>query len=389
MNTAVIVLYIFLFLSMCVSATGIWLARDGSKDSRGTVLCTMSYVVLALAALLATLCYTLPASSSIFSLNIIKLIDYLRALLMPSAAALFYLGLRVHVERPKDDIPREKLLFSAIFATVSYGFFTSQPEGWPTIIVNFWIGVSALLCLRLIVDTRRLATADKFMAGALALLLMFSWLQVIWGFSDLHRDPTTSIDVLLLVGATNCTLAIAIALIVRINHRVVERLRNQAATDSLTGALTRRAFSEQGEFAISMCRRQKLPCTVAYIDIDNFKRLNDDFGHRIGDRVLYSFAEELKSAIRSIDVLGRLGGDEFVIIFPSATVAEVKRCVDRVRDQLDRNVTTEFLQFSCGIADALAADLELDEAVSRADQALYEAKKSGRHCNFVWGAKGA
>jgi diguanylate cyclase (GGDEF)-like protein len=346
----------------------------------------MSYLVLALAALLATISYILPSSYVLFSIDIVNLIDYLRALLMPSAAALFYLGLRVHVERPKDDFPREQLLFFAIFVTVSYGFFTSQPEGWPTIIVNFWIGVSALLCLRLIVGERSLSIADKFMVGALAVLLVFSWLQVLWGFSDLHRDPTTPIDIFLLVGATNCVLAIAIALIVRINHRVVDRLKSQAATDSLTGALTRRAFREQGEFAMSMCQRQKVPCTVAYIDIDNFKRLNDDFGHRIGDRVLYSFCEELKSVIRSVDVLGRLGGDEFVVIFPSATVEDVKRCIDRVRDQLDRNVTTEFLQFSCGIADALAADLELDEVVSRADQALYEAKKSGRHCNFVWRA---
>lgn len=211
MNTAAIVLYIFLFLSMCVSAAGVWLARDGTKDSRGTVLCTMSYLVLALAALLATISYTLPSSYVLFSIDIVNLIDYLRALLMPSAAALFYLGLRVHVERPKDDFPREQLLFFAIFVTVSYGFFTSQPEGWPTIIVNFWIGVSALLCLRLIVGERSLSVADKFMVGALAVLLVFSWLQVLWGFSDLHRDPTTPIDIFLLVGATNCVLAIAIA----------------------------------------------------------------------------------------------------------------------------------------------------------------------------------
>ena len=369
---------------MCVSAAGVWLARDGSRDSRGTVLCTMSYVVLALAALLATLSYIMPPPVVFFSLDILGLIDYLRALLMPSAAALFYLGLRVHVERPNDDFPREQIFFAAIFFTVSYGFFTSQPEGWPTIVVNFWIGVSAMLCIRLIVTGRRLTVADKFMNGALALLLTFSWLQVVWGFSDLHRDPTTPIDIFLLVGATNCVLAIAIALIVRINHRVVRRLRSQAATDSLTGALTRRAFTEQGEFAISLCKRQKVPCTVAYIDIDNFKRLNDDFGHQIGDRVLYSFCEELKSTIRSVDVLGRLGGDEFVIIFPSATIGDVDRCINRVREQLDRNVITEFLQFSCGIVDALSAEIDLDEVVSRADQALYQAKSSGRHRNFIW-----
>ena len=368
---------------MSVSAAGVWLARDGSSDSRGTVLCTLSFVVLASAALLGMLSAMIRPDIDA-SGRVVELIDYLRALMMPTAAGIFYLGLRAHVESESNKFPRERLLFAAIFITVSYGYFSSQPVGWPSVIVNFWIGAVALLCVTELRPLKRIKSADHFMIGALVGLLLFSWLKVIIGVMDLNRDPSGAIDIVLLVGSTNCVLALSTALIVRLNRRIVARLVNQAATDSLTGALNRRAFREQGEFAMAMCERQKVPCTIAYLDIDNFKRLNDDFGHNIGDRVLYSFCEELRSCIRSVDVLGRVGGDEFVVIFPSATVADVERCLDRIREQLDSNVTTEFLQFSCGIADALSARGDLDAAISNADTALYDAKEAGRNQNSVW-----
>jgi len=92
-----------------------------------------------------------------------------------------------------------------------------------------------------------------------------------------------------------------------------------SSRDPLTGALNRRSFFDLAEYEINRSHRYELPFTVAYIDLDNFKSINDQFGHRVGDQLLITVVSTFRSNIRSTDILARFGGDEFVILLPETS----------------------------------------------------------------------
>ena len=164
-----------------------------------------------------------------------------------------------------------------------------------------------------------------------------------------------------------------------------EELKEQASTDPLTRLHNRRYFSTEAEFLLALCREQKRPMAVMIADIDHFKRVNDTWGHPVGDRVIVRIAQTLKSCCRSRDLLARFGGEEFVILLPDADLQQAALCAERIRATV---ATTAFqmgdgdaahLSLSIGVA---LVDVEHDSiqtALDRADQALYTAKQDGRN----------
>lgn len=112
--------------------------------------------------------------------------------------------------------------------------------------------------------------------------------------------------------------------------------RELARTDSLTELLTRRAFSEQLEHDLALAQRNQSPITVAYVDIDNFKTVNDTFGHDEGDRVLLNVAQALRGATRSGDIVARLGGDEFALALPETDQRGAKEVIARLKQGLQK-----------------------------------------------------
>ncbi len=171
------------------------------------------------------------------------------------------------------------------------------------------------------------------------------------------------------------------------------RERILAREDALTGVTNRRQFFELGTHEVSVAGRYGHPLSVILIDVDDFKRLNDTFGHQAGDELLKRFARIARQHLRDADLFARYGGDEFVALLPSTRAAEAALVAERLRADLAVHDTvleqgTLTVTISSGIAELLPADT-LDALIHRADMALYEAKQSGRNRTAVFGAVGS
>lgn len=163
-----------------------------------------------------------------------------------------------------------------------------------------------------------------------------------------------------------------------------ERLEQLARTDALTGCANRRHFFELGEVECKRSHRYHRPLSVIVMDVDHFKKINDRYGHAVGDRVLRAVANAVQKTLRQGEVLGRIGGEEFAFLLPetdtrgAAVVAERARYLIASLDSPTKdgklNVTASF-----GVADNTVGIRNFDHLVNRADTMLYEAKNQGRN----------
>jgi diguanylate cyclase len=161
------------------------------------------------------------------------------------------------------------------------------------------------------------------------------------------------------------------------------RIEELAELDELTGSFNRRCIMRVLEEEISRSRRTGSPCSIALIDLDWFKRINDAFGHPTGDEVLRTFAITMFANIRTIDRFGRYGGEEFLLILPDTTEQSAARILDRLRAivaELDWSAFSPGMQvtISAGVA-TLRQNENSDSFLARADNALYAAKARGRN----------
>lgn len=173
----------------------------------------------------------------------------------------------------------------------------------------------------------------------------------------------------------------------------LDRERELSRTDPLTGLTNTRAFSEIGSAEIARMLRYKHPFTVAYMDIDNFKSVNDSAGHSAGDDLLRVIGGMLKSSIRATDVAARLGGDEFAILMPETGPEEVKPVIQRVRKNLmditAHDVHVHRVTFSIGVITNIDRPCGFDVMLKAADDLMYKAKESGKNTvkESVFGAE--
>jgi len=176
------------------------------------------------------------------------------------------------------------------------------------------------------------------------------------------------------------------------NARLAELLQGAeklARTDPLTNLPNRRAFIERLSAELAHAKRTGAPVCIAYIDVDNFKRLNDEKGHVEGDQFLRKIAHAIRETIRASDVAARLGGDEFAVLFTEAKRAAVEplahRLLVRTRALGDRYPGLD-LGASVGMAWFESAPDAPEQLLDRADAAMYEAKSSGKHRFALWAA---
>jgi diguanylate cyclase (GGDEF)-like protein len=163
------------------------------------------------------------------------------------------------------------------------------------------------------------------------------------------------------------------------------RLTKAASTDPLTGLLNRRAFTEALEAEWQRVRERGGACSVAMIDIDHFKSINDRFGHAVGDTVIRTVAEIAKTSLRDADVIGRLGGEEFGIVLRDTELEVAAAVAERIRGAIalvilrpETGVSVS-TTVSVGVAPLLASQSP-GTALRQADKALYNAKAAGRNC---------
>ena len=174
-------------------------------------------------------------------------------------------------------------------------------------------------------------------------------------------------------------VAVVVLTLVRHNDRLLGTLREEARTDALTGLLNRRGFDERAAIELARARREDSWIAIAAFDLDYFKRINDEWGHEVGDRVLIRTAEVLGEAARDIDVVARFGGEEFVVLLPGADAASAQGFAERVRSAmaLADHEQLPSARVSAGIRSA-RAPASVEELLNGADSALYAAKHAGR-----------
>ncbi len=152
----------------------------------------------------------------------------------------------------------------------------------------------------------------------------------------------------------------------------------EVRTDPLTGVSNRRALDETLVSMFAMMNRYELPFSIVILDIDHFKKINDEQGHLYGDSILKSVAKLLDDNVRDTDVVTRYGGEEFVIVLPQTSLLGACVFSDRLRQQIEQNLP---LTLSGGVAGAVDGD-NPQTLLARADAALYSAKAAGRNLVF-------
>jgi diguanylate cyclase (GGDEF)-like protein len=151
-------------------------------------------------------------------------------------------------------------------------------------------------------------------------------------------------------------------------------------TDVLTGVFNRRYILEVGEAALAKSQHASSLLSVAVLDLDHFKQINDTHGHHAGDEVLRNFASQCRRHLRPGDSLGRIGGEEFLLLLPGAGIEAADAVIDRLRAglALQSGQTPYAFTFSAGLAEAQCGE-NLSALLKRGDAALYVAKHSGRN----------
>lgn len=179
-------------------------------------------------------------------------------------------------------------------------------------------------------------------------------------------------------------------LMCEINHQLEEankELIDMSHRDPLTQIFNRRYFSEQSIKIKSFSKRNKIPFSLITLDIDNFKQINDTYGHLVGDEVIIKVAHIIEKEIRTSDIVARFGGEEFVMLLQDCDIQNAYKVAEKTREEIENSTivledgTTVKFTVSLGVAQF---DSEIDKdnietTLSRSDKALYQAKKSGKN----------
>jgi diguanylate cyclase len=163
----------------------------------------------------------------------------------------------------------------------------------------------------------------------------------------------------------------------------LEEVSEKMHEDQLTGALNRRGMDEAMDRELKRADRQMTPISLALLDIDNFKQLNDSLGHQAGDQALVHLTNVIKETLRPTDEVARYGGEEFIIIMSETALEEAMATVTRLQRELTKkfflhNNERKLITFSAGVA-LRTPDEAADDVIARADKAMYQAKKAGKN----------
>jgi len=186
------------------------------------------------------------------------------------------------------------------------------------------------------------------------------------------------VDDRMVAGSTSCIIRMVLE-----HHSIQREMARRARTDPLTGLINRRAFMEELPRHIDRLEREQLPGTLVFADLDNFKAVNDQLGHEMGDLVLCRAAELLRGTVRPTDLVARLGGDEFAVWMNGADQLTAAERAETLRVQSPSALAevigndTPALGFSIGIATRHAGE-EVESVIRRADMAMYQVKRDGR-----------
>lgn len=211
-----------------------------------------------------------------------------------------------------------------------------------------------------------------------AVILLQSPPEVYSLYSNIPINPAIFIITCIL------QLCVTFGFLLMLNRQLVTEIEKVASRDALTGVFNRRMFEDEMSRLQSRCKRTGDKFSLMLIDLDDFKLINDNYGHLKGDEILCRLANIVLSSIRPSDFFARYGGDEFCVLLPSTGITEANIVANRLRETY---ASTAFIvsgkiinsSISIGIVDSSQVGLEFKNLLSAADQALYQAKQSGRN----------
>ena len=232
------------------------------------------------------------------------------------------------------------------------------------------LGILYIVPVLLVTWTEGLAWGLGFAAATTGLREVVAWEQLPPGTSVVWRLTNTASYIVV--------LGVAMAGLQRLRS-IQEQLSRLATHDSLTGLVNARAFALRLTQELERNRRYPRPLALVYLDLDDFKVINDSHGHQTGDAVLRLVAEAMRASVRQADVVGRLGGDEFAVLMPETDGALADQAAQRLAAGLrNRFKGTPTVTASIGVGSCSVTDANTDELLRRADQAMYEAKRAGK-----------
>ena len=215
--------------------------------------------------------------------------------------------------------------------------------------------------------------------GAIGII---AWIGLVHGLAVFTQPGVSlAIDRWLDVVLSSAIAAVLVAWLSERNAELVDELEGEARSDALTGMLNRRGFEERVRIEIARARREDSVVAVVSFDIDYFKRINDEWGHKAGDEVLAALGEIFRTRTREVDVAGRLGGEEFVVLMNGVGQAEASAYAESIRAAFSERGAAPVgrVTLSAGVACGPVSTPEATEdLIQRADSALYVAKAQGR-----------
>ncbi len=165
-------------------------------------------------------------------------------------------------------------------------------------------------------------------------------------------------------------------------HKAIEEEKVLSRTDFLTETANTRAFYEKANVSLSIARRSRQPITIMYVDIDNFKQINDKYGHHAGDEMLRKVGSVIIKNVRMSDTAARIGGDEFALLFPHTTYTAAERVTTKIMTILKREIVANHtrITFSVGVLTFYENfPKTVDEMINAADRVMYLVKESGKN----------
>ncbi len=229
------------------------------------------------------------------------------------------------------------------------------------------------------IGTVTLITAASVFLSVVICMTFYSIFNIPWNVENF----TIAIVAPLLIAPTVCWYAIG--LLIELHH-MEEKMRHLATYDSLTKVLNRGAFIAQTEQLIKLASRSSLPVSLLYLDIDNFKLINDTYGHNAGDEILKTLGTLLNSCKRNSDIAARFGGEEFILLLPATDHEGAVQFAQKLQQDIcstkvlihcsEINFTVSIGLVSC----SLTHKIDFETFYKHADRALYQAKARGKNC---------
>lgn len=256
--------------------------------------------------------------------------------------------------------------------------------GLRVVLMSFVLTLFPFLSAKNLLSEKKITIGSIFLVIAFTSTAAVSFARLLLTILDLQAKPK-AIDLISFYLYPLLYVVLVLGVIMFVYEKLHNVLNEQATTDPLTKLRNRRYFYDIAEKVLSAAIRRKTATTLALLDLDFFKKINDEYGHNVGDLALLHFSEIAASEIRTEDTLARLGGEEFIILFPDTDKHEAKMIVERIRLKLEGSLlqvvdeVTIPMTVSAGLA-SKKDDESIHCLLKRADQSLYQAKENGRNC---------